>query len=166
MTVGVFFCQSVHAEYRNLNIAPNSLRDGCRITIVVTTDASEGEAVPIDWANLERLIRNDHHDEDVDLTVEDEYGSYSEDESCLVFPEVSRTSSEGLEFSAGSEDDSDLDSLLGQRDMMLETSESEILGEEPQDTRTDMGNLALTYLNLDQLHQAEELEVQVSIGEV
>ena len=145
MTAGLFFCQSVHAEYRNLHIAPDSLRNGCQIPIVGTTDASEGEAVPIDWANLERLIRNGNHDKDVDLIFEDESGSYSENESFLVFPEVSTTSSEELEFSAGSDDDSDLDSLLGQRGMVLETSESEILGEEPQDRRTDLANLALTY---------------------
>lgn len=140
-----FFCQSVHAEYRNLHIAPNSLRNGCRITIVGTTDASEGEAVPIDWANLERLIRNGNHDEDVDLVFEDESGSYSENESFLISPEVSTTISEELEFSAGSDDDSDLDPLLGQRGMVPETSEPDILSEEPQDMRTDMGTLALVY---------------------
>lgn len=71
--------------------------------ILGTTDAPEGPADPIDWAEL-----NDH-DRDIDWLFGDESGSYSDNES---FTSDILTTSEELEFSAGSDYDSDVVSLL------------------------------------------------------
>lgn len=112
------FCESVHIEYPNLHISPNSKEtqsiDGqfTSFTIIGTTDAREGEAVPIDWVKLKRLIANNGYDRDVDWIFGDESGSYSDNES---FTDNDSSTSEELQFSAGSDDDTDLDSLLGRR---------------------------------------------------
>ncbi|MCJ1271816.1 ssDNA endonuclease and repair protein rad10 [Lobaria immixta] len=110
------FCESLHIEYPSLCIAPYAWKwpspTSWRFMILGTTNALEDEGVPIDWARLRRVIASDDFDVDVDWIFGDQSGSYSDNES---FTDHESTTSEELEFSAGSDDDSDLDSLLGLR---------------------------------------------------
>lgn len=171
------FCESVHVEYPNLHIAADSFNKSCRLVILGTTDAPEDQAVPINWAKLERVAASEDYDSDVDWIFGDESGSYSDNES---FTDNVSTTSEELEFSAGSDDDSDLDSLLGlpsirtltlidqgkykeAKEMLEQNVEyrSLTLGEEHKDTLTDKENLARAYWHLHQLNKAQELQMHV-----
>lgn len=109
------FCKSIHIEYPSLYIIPLGWSNSfghTRWILHGTTDTPEGEAVPVDWAKIKRVTTSDEFDVDVDWIFPDQSGSYSDNES---FTETVSTTSEELEFSAGSDDDSDLDSLLGLR---------------------------------------------------
>lgn len=104
----ISFCESVHLEYPSLIIAPYSWM-GYRFLLLGNTDSPEGEPVRIDWRKIERMYEDDGRNTDDDDWIEvfgDNSGSYSDNES---FTDNVSTTSEELEFSTGSDDESDLD---------------------------------------------------------